>query len=315
VRSATAKVADRVLAELRAGAGEAAVPGLTRELGAHLGEGERAELAALSAEAAAAAKRAAAKERKRALTVFTMPGDSFESSLEHRAWVAAWGAATALLLGKGLAAVAVGKAAAAAAAAAVLAAYLLADLGTAFYHWGVDNYGSGSTPLFGSQIAGFQGHHKQPWVITLREFENRVHGICKVVVPCLAVVAAGEHSAAANCFAATFGSMVVLSQQFHSWSHSQVADIPPAVRFLQQAGLLIGRKMHAKHHTLPFENNYAIVSGLWNPVLDSLGVWPKLERAVHAATGVAPRSWGEFTADYVEQEPETADLVSDEAVQ
>ena len=44
----------------------------------------------------------------------------------------------------------------------------------------VDNYGSGSTPLFGSQIAGFQGHHKQPWVITLREFENRVHGICKV---------------------------------------------------------------------------------------------------------------------------------------
>ena len=36
--------------------------------------------------------------------VFTMPGDSFESSLEHRAWVAAWGAATALLLGKGAAA-------------------------------------------------------------------------------------------------------------------------------------------------------------------------------------------------------------------
>lgn len=31
-----------------------------------------------------------------------------------------------------------------------------ADLLSGVYHWGVDNYGDGSTPVFGSQIAGFQ---------------------------------------------------------------------------------------------------------------------------------------------------------------
>ncbi len=33
---------------------------------------------------------------------------------------------------------------------------LAADLLSGVYHWAVDNYGDGSTPVFGSQIAGFQ---------------------------------------------------------------------------------------------------------------------------------------------------------------
>ena len=37
-----------------------------------------------------------------------------------------------------------------------------ADLLSGVYHWGVDNYGDGDTPVFGSQIAGFQVrlHHE-----------------------------------------------------------------------------------------------------------------------------------------------------------
>jgi hypothetical protein len=38
------------------------------------------------------------------------------------------------------------------AAAAMVAAYLLSDLGTGVYHWGVDNYGDASTPIFGPQV-------------------------------------------------------------------------------------------------------------------------------------------------------------------
>jgi hypothetical protein len=47
--------------------------------------------------------------------------------------------------------------------AAVAAAYVLSDFGTGIYHWSVDNYGDGTTPLFGRQIAAFQGHHQRPW--------------------------------------------------------------------------------------------------------------------------------------------------------
>lgn len=42
---------------------------------------------------------------------------------------------------------------------------------------GVDNYGDGNTPVFGRQIAAFQGHHQRPWTITQREFCNNVHQV------------------------------------------------------------------------------------------------------------------------------------------
>ena len=40
--------------------------------------------------------------------------------------------------------------------AAMLASYVLSDLGTGIYHWSVDNYGDGQTPIVGKQIAAFQ---------------------------------------------------------------------------------------------------------------------------------------------------------------
>ena len=52
-----------------------------------------------------------------------------------------------------------------------------ADFLTGVYHWSVDNYGSGETPVVGSQIAAFQGHHQKPWTITEREFCNNVHKV------------------------------------------------------------------------------------------------------------------------------------------
>ena len=98
------------------------------------------------------------------------------STWEHRAWV---GGSTLLL------AATVAEAAsrvddagcAAAVAAAAAAAYVLSDLGTGVFHWAVDNYGTGATPVFGSQIAAFQGHHPRPWTITEREFCNNVHQV------------------------------------------------------------------------------------------------------------------------------------------
>ena len=54
----------------------------------------------------------------------------------------------------------------------------IADFGTGVYHWSVDNYGSGATPIVGDQIAAFQGHHQRPWTITQRQFANNLHKVC-----------------------------------------------------------------------------------------------------------------------------------------
>ncbi|KAJ6332779.1 hypothetical protein OIU77_008768 [Salix suchowensis] len=59
--------------------------------------------------------------------------------------------------------------------------FILADLGSGIYHWGIDNYGDGATPVFGNQIEAFQGHHKWPWTITRRQFANNLHALARAV--------------------------------------------------------------------------------------------------------------------------------------
>ena len=53
----------------------------------------------------------------------------------------------------------------------------------------------------------------------------------------------------------------------------------------------MSRRVHGAHHKAPFEGNYCIVSGFWNPILDAGGsdasFFRQLERFVLAKTGKA----------------------------
>lgn len=44
-------------------------------------------------------------------------------------------------------------------AAAAFVGLLIADLVSGVFHWSVDNYGDRNTPVFGTVIEAFQGHH------------------------------------------------------------------------------------------------------------------------------------------------------------
>ena len=88
--------------------------------------------------------------------------DELTSTWEHRAWVAGTSALLLALAAQGVDKClhAEGGGGFASVAAALGASYLLSDFLTAVYHWSVDNYGDGSTPIVGGQIAAFQGHHQ-----------------------------------------------------------------------------------------------------------------------------------------------------------
>eukprot|EP00877_Chromochloris_zofingiensis_P007580 jgi/Chrzof1/3075/Cz12g10230.t1_FADA[v5.2] len=177
--------------------------------------------------------------------------------------------------------------------AAFVVAYILADLGTGIYHWGVDNYGDGTTPVFGRQIAAFQGHHQKPWTITQRQFCNNVHQVFKPAAFPSACVLAVSHWMPlwAQAFLPSFLFLVCMSQQFHAWSHMKKSELPGYIIALQDAHILISRKAHGAHHKPNFDGNYCIVSGLWNPVLDNSGFFRWLEEVIAAGTGVEPRCW------------------------
>lgn len=183
-------------------------------------------------------------------------------------------------------------------AVGVVLAWVLSDLGSGVYHWGVDNYGSGKTPVFGGQIAAFQGHHQRPWTITEREFCNNVHkvfGPARVPAAVLFLASLLHPGDIMVASLSMFLFLVCMSQQFHAWSHMKKSELPAIVDAMQESGLLISRRDHGAHHKAPFDGNYCIVSGLWNPILDQDGAdngfFRSLERAVHKMTGIEPRCW------------------------
>ena len=187
--------------------------------------------------------------------------------------------------------------------ASMAGAYWLSDAGTGIFHWSVDNYGSKATPVMGGIIDAFQGHHKYPWTITKRQFANNIHVTCPatmcVTVPLLLAPGLAPNACA---FMGVFCSMIVLSQQFHAWSHMKKSQLPESVVALQDLGVLLSRKGHGAHHRPPFKGNYCIVSGFWNDMLDGNEVFDKMATVVYEATGVAPRCWSESHDFEVEEE-------------
>ncbi|CAM6096616.1 unnamed protein product [Calypogeia fissa] len=220
---------------------------------------------------------------------------SLESTLEHRLWFG-FGASAAV----GMVAKAVLAAHSFTDRAGIclgtIAAYILADLGTGIYHWGIDNYGDAETPIFGSQIDAFQGHHKRPWTITKREFANNLEAIARPVGFVLLPFLVLPSNPTGDAFLGIFLGLVVMSQQFHAWAHCKKSQLPAVVNFLQGKGILISRKMHGAHHKAPYSINYCIVSGLWNPILRESKFFGWLETAIYARWGVAPRCWTETVA-------------------
>ncbi|KAL5972684.1 Fatty acid desaturase 4, chloroplastic [Asimina triloba] len=224
---------------------------------------------------------------------------SRKSTSSHRAWVACGGTSVLVSLAKSIASAADSGEWLEPLIMGVLG-YLLADLGTGVYHWGIDNYGDASTPIFGSQIEAFQGHHKWPWTITRRQFANNLHALARAVFFVVAPLDLVPSHAAAHMFVAVCSGCIMFSQQFHAWAHGTKSRLPALVVALQDAGVLISRAKHAAHHRPPYDNNYCIVSGVWNEVLDGVKLFEAMEMVVFFKFGVRPRSWTEPNEEWME---------------
>uniref|UniRef100_A0A7N0T207 Lipid desaturase domain-containing protein n=1 Tax=Kalanchoe fedtschenkoi TaxID=63787 RepID=A0A7N0T207_KALFE len=189
-----------------------------------------------------------------------------------------------------------------------LVGYVFADLGSGVYHWAIDNYGDATTPVFGSQIEAFQGHHRWPWTITKRQFANNLHSLAKVITFSVLPLDVLVRDPVAHGFIGVCSLCIMFSQQFHAWAHGTRSRLPPVVVALQELGLLVSRSQHADHHRAPYNNNYCIVSGVWNTFLDQHKVFAALELVLFFKSGVRPRSWTEPNSDWLEQSETSSPL-------
>jgi len=176
-------------------------------------------------------------------------------------------------------------------AAAVLLGYLLADLLAGCVHWIADRFFEPTTPLLGPLlIAPFREHHEDQLGIARHDFFEVTGNNALVVVPIVAVLASLPPAADPT---SRFVVVVLISTTlagvatnlFHSWAHS---PSPPRVaRWLHAWGLILTPRGHALHHRGDHDRAYCVTSGWLNPILDRIGFFGRLERAIGSLAGRA----------------------------
>nr|POE70672.1 fatty acid desaturase 4, chloroplastic [Quercus suber] len=174
-----------------------------------------------------------------------------------------------------------------------------ANLVSKVYHWVIDNYGSASTPIFGAQIDAF--HSEQPWAITWRQLAKNLHTLARAVTFTMLLMDLAINDLIFHAFVAVWSGCLLFSQQFPVSAHMTKSRLPPLVIGLQDMELLVSHSQHANHNRPPYNDNYCIVSAVWNEFLDKRQIFKALEVILFCKLGVRPRSKSEPSSNWTEE--------------
>ena len=172
--------------------------------------------------------------------------------------------------------------------AAVLAGVCAADLLTGATHWLLDTFFEDTTPLIGAALVRpFREHHADPGAIARRGFLEASGYNALAVSPLLwstlpLAPRFGHELVETLGLGFAFPALVIsfASNAFHRWAHASSA--PRAVRWLQRRGWILSPEAHAVHHAGSHDRAYCVATGWMNRVVDGLGVFRALERALTA---------------------------------
>ena len=175
---------------------------------------------------------------------------------------------------------------------AFVAGVLLADFASGLVHWGADTWGRDDLPVIGPRLlVPFRVHHVNPDDFIRRNFVDTNGDVALIAFAPIAALAmlplddAWESAAAIGGLGLCGAGM--LTNQIHQWAH--MPSPPPPVRLLQTAGLILGRREHARHHDRPYDGQYCITTGWCNRPLEAIGFFRALERTITRLTGARPR--------------------------
>lgn len=169
---------------------------------------------------------------------------------------------------------------------ATLAGVCAADVATGVTHWLFDRCFEEATPVLGPAfVQPFREHHRDPTAIVRHGFlevsGNNALALCPVLWACTPL-AAGFGTAFAETlwlgFALAAIAAAFVTNQIHRWAHA--AAVPAPVRWLQRHGWVLSPAHHALHHCGAHDRAYCVTTGWMNPVLDGLGVFRSVERAL-----------------------------------
>jgi ubiquitin-conjugating enzyme E2 variant len=165
---------------------------------------------------------------------------------------------------------------------------MLTDFMTGAFHWLEDSYGSADWPIVGpAVIEPNLEHHERPRAMVANSwFES-----AKAPLGAVAVIGAG--ALAAGVFSWQLGVILLLganANEVHKWAHRTRRENSASINWLHDRGWLQTPRHHGMHHGGKKDSHYCILTNALNPMLDRLGFWRWLERALERISGIAPRA-------------------------
>ena len=177
--------------------------------------------------------------------------------------------------------------------ASIVTGYVVADLVSGIGHWLADRYGSETMPLLGTHfIRPFREHHLDPKAIAQHYFIETNGSNCIASAPLMALVFFSlpmmDSLVTIFVLGATlaFSLAIFATNQFHKWAH--MAAPPRAAQLLRKCSLILTPEHHDLHHEAPFDRNYCITVGWWNPLLDGLRLFERIEACLTFVRGTRP---------------------------
>jgi ubiquitin-conjugating enzyme E2 variant len=168
----------------------------------------------------------------------------------------------------------------------------VADFMSGLVHWGADTWGRDDLPFIGHRLlVPFRVHHINPDDFLRRRFTDTNGDVALISIPVLwALSSTPLESMPGICFAVFglgFCGVGLFTNQIHQWAHMPSPPVP--IRWLQNAGVILGRAEHARHHQRPYDQRYCITTGWCNLPLESVDFFRRLERTITRLTGARPR--------------------------
>ena len=160
---------------------------------------------------------------------------------------------------------------------------LLGDFLVAALHWFEDTYlpyTEDDGPL--AEIArDNEMHHFLPYTITAMTPLENVSVTLPLTIAFLTFIYISfpKWFLAHLPFLLSLGTVAVLSNLIHRYTHERLCRRPLIIKKLQDFGILISTPEHADHHMYPHKN-YGVVLGFTNQIYDTIGLWRGLEKII-----------------------------------
>jgi len=160
---------------------------------------------------------------------------------------------------------------------------IAADFLSGLAHWLADRVLPEDTAFFGPYfVQPFREHHREPKGILLHGSLETIGNTCISVAPMLALSLVALESMSPGPLRAAIGALTLsvagclcLTNQIHKWAHS---DSPSGwIHVLQRSGIVLSPRHHARHHVAPYDVRYCITTGWFNPALDRVRFFHRVE--------------------------------------